>query len=230
MGTKNASSEITELLKSVSYFESLDPATLKLVGQLAIPRKYGPEQVVFIEGEPCPGLYIVGSGWLKAVKISMDGREQVLHRLGAGETFNAISVFTGALNQATVTALEESVVWLVPRDQMLRLLQENPSLAQNVIQDLAGRVLHLIRMVEDLSLHTVEVRLARLLLDQEVNGIVKRRSWATQAEMASRLGTVPDVLNRALRKLAEQNLIHVSRNQIEIMEVEKLREVAQIIE
>ena len=213
----------TGLLKSVSYFSELDEAALDLVAQSALRRRYEAGQVVLIEGEPCAGLYIVESGWLKVVKIGLDGREQVLQMLRAGEAFNAISVFTDAPNQATVSALEESLVWLIRREVLLKLIEEQPALSRQVIQDLAGRVIHLVRLVEDLSLRSVEARLARLLLEQAQGASVQRRRWATQAEMAARLGTVPDVVNRALRKLSEAGLIHVERHQIQILDQEGLK-------
>ena len=57
-----------------------------------------------------------------------------------------------------------------------------------------------------------------------------RQRWATQAEMAARLGTVPDMVNRALRKLAEAGMIHVERQQIQILDKEGLISVAQVVE
>ena len=219
-----------EILKAVSYFSSLNDAALNLVAQSAIRRVYDAEQVILIEGEPCTGLYVVENGWLKAVKIGLDGREQVLHTFKAGDVFNGISVFTDVPNQATVTALETSAVWVVQRDTLMRLMDEHPALARHVVKDLAGRVMHLIRMVEDLSLRSVEARLARLLLEQSDGSSVQRRRWATQAEMASRLGTVPDVLNRALRKLVEEEILHVERHQIQILDRERLKEISQTIE
>lgn len=218
------------ILKAVSYFAKLDDAALVPVEQAAMRRVYDPEQVILIEGEPCAGLYIVESGWLKAVKIGMEGREQVLQTLGPGEAFNAISVFTDAPNQATVAALEASVVWMVRREALLKLLDDHPALARQVVKDFAGRVMHLIRMVEDLALRSVEARLARLLLEQAEGESVQRRRWATQAEMASRLGTVPDVVNRALRKLAEGGMIQVERHQIQILDKEGLKSAAQLAE
>lgn len=187
--------------------------------------------MVLIEGEPCAGLYIVESGWLKAIKIGLDGREQALQTLKPGDVFNAISVFTDALNQATVAALETSAVWMVRREVLLNLLEEHPPLARQMIQELAGKVLqYLIRLVEDLSLRSVEARLTRLLLEQAEGESVQRRRWATQAEMASRLGTVPDVVNRALRKLSEKEIIHVERHQIQILDKEGLKAIAQTVE
>ena len=230
MSNDGFSEKARGILKAVSYFAKLDDAALASVERAAIRRDYDAEQVILIEGEPCAGLYIVESGWLKAVRIGLDGREQVLQTLKPGETFNAISVFTDAPNQATVAALEPSVVWMVRREVLLKLMEEHPSLARQVIQELAGKVQHLIRMVEDLSLRSVEARLARLLLEQAEGESVQRRRWATQAEMASRLGTVPDVVNRALRKLSDGGLIHVERHQIQILDKEGLKTVAQTAE
>lgn len=227
---KGESLHNSDILKSVSYFSGLDAAALNLVVRSAVRRIYDPGQVILIEGEPGAGLYVVESGWLKTVKIGLDGREQMLHTLGAGDVFNAVGVFTDAPAQATVSALEASAVWIVQREILLGLMDEHPALARQVVKDLAGRVMHLIRMVEDLSLRSVEARLARLLLEQAEGESVQRRRWATQAEMASRLGTVPDVVNRVLRKLSEEGMIHVERHQIQILDKEGLRNIAQVIE
>ena len=89
-------------------------------------------------------------------------------------------------------------------------------------------MLHLLDLVEDLSLRTIEARLARTLLERATAGTLHRHRWATQTEMAARLGTVPDVLSRALRKLADEGLVQVSRHQIQILDREG-REVARFI-
>jgi CRP/FNR family transcriptional regulator len=82
--------------------------------------------------------------------------------------------------------------------------------------------------VEDLSLRSVEARLARLLIQEATDGTLQRRRWDTQAAMAARLGTVNDVLNRALRRLAADGLISVERRQIRILDDERLADLAQL--
>ena len=190
-------------------------------------RDYAVDEIILLEGDPCQGLYLVETGWLKVLKLARTGREQALYFLGPGETFNAVSVFTEALNPATVMALELSTVWLISQETMLSLLETHPPLARMVIQDLAGRLLRMISLVEDISLRPVEGQLARFLLEQADAHTVQRRRWATQAEMAARLGTVPDVFNRALRKLVEAGLIEVSRHQIRLLDPERLQKLAQ---
>jgi CRP/FNR family transcriptional regulator len=127
-----------------------------------------------------------------------------------------------------VTALETTRLWKIGREMMLQLLDSHPGLARLVIQDLARRVTHLISLVEDISLRSVEARLARLLLEQSVEDRVHRQKWATQAEMASRLGTVPDVLSRTLRKLVERGVISLARNEIQILDRQALELIAKI--
>ncbi len=201
---------------------------MQTLARESVRRDYEAGQLVILEGEPTSGLYVVQEGWLKVSKIALDGREQIIQLLGNGDVFNAIGVFTEALNPASVTALETTRLWAIGREMMLRLLDSNPLLARLIIKDLAGRVTHLISLVEDLSLRSVEARLARLLLEQSVEDKVHRKKWATQTEIASRLGTVPDVVSRTLRKMVEQGLIEISRSEIRILDRPGLEDVAVI--
>jgi CRP/FNR family transcriptional regulator len=210
-------------LSAVSYFVELDDCALEAVARAALRRDYRTNQTVFLGGEPCTGLYVVEDGWLKAVKMSIEGREQVLRFAGPGEVVNEVGVFADTRNPATVIALEPTTVWLIRRQVILRLLRQEPGFASVVVRSLARRVLHLVSLVEDLSLRTVEARLARLLLERAENQALQRQRWATQAEMAARLGTVLDVLNRALHELAREGLIQVERHQIRILDPDGLK-------
>ncbi len=180
-----------------------------------------------MEGEPCQGLYIVQEGWLKGMITSSAGREQIIRLVGPCEAFNEIGILLrDNLNLVTVQAIEPSTVWVIDRKALLGLMDEHPALCRTVTQNLANRVVHLVKLVEDLSLRTVEGRLARLLLEQSTDDKKKRRRWATQAEMAARLGTVIDVINRALHKLEEEGMIRFARHQIEIVDRKRLEQKA----
>jgi len=217
------------LFSQIPYFAPLDQETIAAIIQSATRREVQPDQVVLWEGETNHSLHVISSGWLKAVKMSPDGREQVLHVIEPGEVLNTIGVFTDAPHPGTVIALEPSVLWVIPRQVMLTLVESHPAMARVIIMELASRVQHLISLVEDLSLRTVESRLARLLLENAVEGIVERRRWATQAEIAARLGTVTDVVSRALRSFVEDSLIEVTRSQITILDLDRLKTRAGIV-
>lgn len=91
-------------------------------------------------------------------------------------------------------------------------------MALRVIEFMARRINELITLVTDLSLRSVTARLARLLLEEAEGDLVQRQRWATQSELAARLGAAPDVLNRALRTLVEEELIDLSRQQIRLLD------------
>lgn len=210
--------QAVEAISEIPSFEGLEPSILEEIARAAVQRDFVSNQVVFLEGEPCDGLYIVQKGWLKSVKISLTGREQVVRFVGPGEEFSGVGVFAGTRNQATVIALEPAKVWVVEREPLLTLMDRYPPLTQIVIRNLAKRIHHLMDLVADLSLLTVEARLAQFILDHSTGDLMERRVWSTQAVMAARLGTVPDVLNRALRSLAEEALIEIERQKIKILD------------
>lgn len=211
-------SALREHLQAVPYFEGLDERDLQALTDLAIRCEYPAGAIVFLEGEPSAGLHMVQAGWVKVVKLSTDGREQVLRYLGPGDAFNEVGVFGARPNPATAIALEPTELWLLPRTVLQPLLAAHPEMMLRVLDNMAGRIAYLVGLVADLSLHSVEVRLARLLLSEASEGALNRQPWLTQAELAARLGTVPDVLSRALRSLAEANLIRVSRRQIVVLD------------
>ncbi len=220
--------ELAGHLQALPVFEALDAALLANLVQAAQWRAYAPGAVIFLEGEQAHGLYYLQDGWLKIVKFSLDGREHILQVVGPGELFNYPGVFAAATNPATAITLEATGIWLLPRSEVHRALTTSPETLLHVVESMVQRVTTLVQMVADLSLHSVEARLARRLLENAENNVVHRRRWSTQAEMAAHLGTVPDVINRALRSLTEAELIRVERQQIVILDRDKLAAKALI--
>jgi CRP-like cAMP-binding protein len=139
-------------------------------------------------------------------------------------------VFAEQAHPATLIAQEACELWAIPQPTLLALLDRYPAMARLIIRTLASRLLHTISLIEDLSLRPVVSRLAKLLLMQlpdDQQTLIPRQRWATQAEIAARLGTVPDVVNRALRSLADEGLIQVDRHQIIILDRTRLVAKAQ---
>lgn len=206
-------------LQAISIFENLDEQIVAELARSARWYEYSAGEVVVLEGEAPRGLFYLESGWLKVVKTAPTGREQTLRFLEPGETFNEIGVFTSLPNPATAIALDTAAVWLIPRETLLQLLRERPEFAEQLVAKMAARMLYLVNLVADISLHSVATRLARLLLESaDADGLLPRPRWYTQAELAARLGTVPDVAQRALRVLQEDGLIAVDRHQIHILD------------
>jgi CRP/FNR family transcriptional regulator len=220
-----------DLLRRVPYFSGLSDELLTALAAAAIERRYTRGEMVFLEGEPCTGLYVVARGEVKVFKVSPQGREQVLHQLGPGSTFNDVAALDGGPNPASAAATADATLLCIPRAELRRLAQAHPALAWALIESLARRARHLVVMVEDLALRSVKARLARLLLAEAeataAQAELDRGQMVTQAEMAARLGTVREMVGRALRELADEGLISLDRHRIVITDRGRLAAVAE---
>ena len=219
------------LLKRLQTFEflrGLDKETLSRLAQNSTWKVYAPDAVVFWEGDTESNLYYLQYGSLKVLKSSPDGREQVLRFISAGEMFNEVGVLANRANPATAVALEESGIWLLPRQALEELILAHPQTALQIIENMADKIIGLVTLAADLSLKTVEARYAKLLLDQAEGDVIERQRSTNLTEMASHLGTVPDVLSRVIRELTKAGLIEMDKHSIRILDRAGLAERAMI--
>jgi CRP/FNR family cyclic AMP-dependent transcriptional regulator len=216
-----------ELVRSVPYFAHLDETALRAVAEGAISSRYGEGEIIFLEGDPCAGLCIIEEGRVKLFKVSQEGREQIVKLLGPGEFFNEVAVLDGGPNPVSAMAALESTLRVIGRDTMLHLLARHPAIAVGVIENLAARARHLLSLVEDLSLRTVSSRLAKLLVTEAAADDEAPRRM-TQQEMAAQLGTVREMVSRALRSFEEEGLIRFDRHRIVVLDAEGLERKAMM--
>ena len=223
--------DVSSLLSKIPYFEKLDPKHLRCINDVALYRTFKEGQQVFLEGDPCIGLYIMETGWARAVKRSSTGREQAIRFVGPGDVFNEVGVMTGGANLVTVEALEPVNLIIIQREVILDLVDQSPTLAKALIENLAQRVHNAMNLVVGLSLHSVESRLARFILaEAKDDNLINRKKWTTQAFIAAQIGTVPVVVNRAFCAFVENNLIELTREHIRILDSPGLQEIASVVE
>ncbi len=205
-------------LRAVELFRDLGEPALRRLAPLLRQERYRAGQSIVVEGQPCEAVYLIASGLVKRFKLSAEGKEQVLKLLGPGESFNEVPVLDGGPNPAGSVALEDTVVYALRRQDLLRLVEETPSLAMALLQVLAARLRHLVGLVEDLSMRHVMGRVARLLLDQPE--AVER---LTHQELAAMVGTVREVFSRAMRELEDQGAVRLDRGRVVILDRDRLK-------
>ena len=224
------SAQFKNTLQLVPHFDGLAGETQQAISAVATLHHFNSGQVIYLEGEPAESIYVLEAGWIKATRMTLEGREQAMMFLRPVDIFGDIAVFTGTPYPGTVVALEPVRVWVIPAKTILELIPRHPDLAMTIIRHLGERVLHYVNLVEDLSLRSVEARLAHTLLQNaklhDGNLIVPRREWTTFDEMAVRLGTVRDVLSRALKTLETENLLRVEKQFIVLLDPKGLAERA----
>lgn len=222
----NNLTQVKGVLQRVRHFNGLSDEIQQAIAGSASHRHFDAGQVIYVEGEPAESVYILESGWIKATRMTREGREQAMMFMHPVEVFGDVAVLTGTSYPATVVALDEVDVWAIPAKTILDLIPRHPQFAMAIIRRLGERVLHYVGLVEDLSLRSVEARLANTLLQhaeqREGRLLVPRREWTTFDEMAIRLGTVRDVLSRALKNLEAEGLLRVEKQAIILLDPKRL--------
>ncbi len=222
----------TEFLRRISYFAGLERAgdVLASLAKATLEERYERGKLLYLEGDAGRGLYYLVEGQVRMFKSSPDGRELTLELIGPGQTFNEVAVLDGAPTPTSAEALEASLVWLIPTEIVLHLLETEPTVARAVVNDLASRMRHLTMLVGELSLKQVTARVAKILLSQVEQGAIlgvgisnQLTTQMTQQQMASMAGTVREMVGRALRTLQKSGAIEPRRGYIIIKDAAKLQ-------
>jgi CRP/FNR family cyclic AMP-dependent transcriptional regulator len=208
---------IAEILRKWPFFSELGEDELAEVASRFHERTFRRGEVILLEGQEPQAVYFVVHGQVRIYRLSPEGREQVLKRLGPGGAFNFVPVLDGGLNPSSAMAWTDVTVYVIERGHFVQMVREHPALAVAILTDFAAKLRHMTALAEDLSLRTVGARLAKLLLTQAAEKeAVPRRM--TQQEMAAQLGTVREVVGRALAELEREGLIRMERHRIVIVD------------
>ncbi len=212
----------SDILKSVALFSALDEAELKPLAACAGMRSYSTGELLFAEGEPCKGLFVVVSGAVRIFKTSPNGREQVLTIDGPGSSVAELPVFDGGPYPASGAATQNSTLLFISRGDFRTICLQHPQLALKVLQVVGSRLRRLVGIIEELSFTTVRHRLISWLLRQaKMQGKTFTLTISHQ-ELAAQVGTVRELVSRNLARLQAQNFIEINGREITILDVEGL--------
>lgn len=217
-----------EHVRQIPLFASLDEETLVKVGNTTVVQNYDRGEVIGVEGERGGPMRYVRTGLVKLATTSVDGREQVLRLVPAGQTFNLVAALDGQPSAATATALDLTIIHAIPRRVLTRLLTERPDVAQAALQVLAADTRDMIALAKDLALYHVSERVARLLLDQERCSCERCRGhYMTQQEMAAIVGTAREMVGRALHEFQAAGIIDLDHGHVVVRDSDRLRLLAR---
>ncbi len=177
--------------------------------------------VLFDEHQACQGFPFVLTGAIRVVKPAANGRELPLYRVLPGESCIITSSCLLGHTDYNVRGVTESETTLVlmPRGLFDELLAE-PAFREFVFNLFSERVADLMQLIEAVAFQKLDQRLAGLLLGK--GKIVK----ATHQQLADELGSVREMVSRLLKSFAEQGLVRVAREQVEILDPAGLRRIA----
>jgi CRP-like cAMP-binding protein len=219
-------------LRQTALFGGLADEELQALAARSVERRLVREETLFVVGEEARGLYVIVTGAVRAFRAGPDGREQVIHTERAGATLAEVPVFDNGMYPATAVADEDSVVLFIAREDVRAVCREQPGIALAALELMAGRLRRHAELVELLSLRAVGQRLARLLLKEasargeRSDGGTSFDLVATNGQIAARVGTVTEVVSRALARLHQDGLIMLENRRVTIPDEELLASYA----
>jgi CRP/FNR family transcriptional regulator len=221
-----------DLLKRCPLFAGLGEEQLKRVRGIASPKEVRKREILFAEGQEARGFYVILSGKLKLYKISPDGKEQILHVVGAPDAFAEAALFLEGTYPAFAEALTDSQLLFFPKRDFIHLVEKNPQLSINMIVSLSQFLRRFALLIEELSLKEVSSRVAKYLIDLslEYSKEGKRPNEVeldlSKTQLAAKLGTISETLSRTLAKMKTRGIIEVKKHRIIILNRKLLEELA----
>ncbi len=219
---------LVRVLKTAPLFAALTDSEIQVLSARSGARSYSPGELLFSEGEPCAGLYMIASGRVRIFKVSSSGREHVLAIEGPGSSIAELPVFDGGNYPASAAAMEASELLFVSRQDFRTICLEHPEIALKVLQVVGARLRRLVGIIEELSFTTVRHRLISWILRQiKAEGRPTDRGpamslGATHQELASQIGTVRELVSRNMARLQAQGFIEVNGRELTILDIEGL--------
>jgi CRP/FNR family transcriptional regulator, cyclic AMP receptor protein len=222
------SAEVVDLLGRVPAFSTLEHADLERIAEVAVPREFGPGQVVFREGDQSDTCYVVREGHVRAIRTHGDGRTITLATFGSGDIFGELAMFEDERRSATIEAIEPTGVVGVLGPDMRRLMSEHPSIAPRLVIALGRRLREMNERLSRQSFQTVQSRVAVVLSELVAQEIAAGRDstdvlvTATQADLAQLAGSSRESASRFLAVLERAGVITQGRGRLVVHDTQAL--------
>ena len=226
----NPNTNLTEravLLGRCSLFKPLNQPELEALASIAVPHHFDNDQTLFFQDDKARGFHVIATGSLKICRIGLDGREQVLQIMEAGQICGEVPVFAGQNYPASAIAVGALSTLYLSRENFLDLGKKHPEILMEMLGVLSQRLRLFVDLIDALSLKEVSARLAQHLLDLRPTpqaSVV--RIDTTKAMLASQIGTIAETLSRTLNKMQRHGILAVQGSEVTILDPDRLHALA----
>jgi CRP/FNR family transcriptional regulator, cyclic AMP receptor protein len=210
-----------DLLAATEFFAGVERDHLARLEQQGAIRGLVRGDVLFVEGEPPDGLYVVLSGRVAIANRSIDGRESVYALMEAGDLFGEMGLLDGLPRSAEARALEPSHVLALPYPPVRALFDDDPSLLWGVVRMLSGRLRAVDEALADSVFLDVTGRTAKRLLEL-ADGRDEFTLPVTQEELAGMVGASRERVNKAIASFIRLGWLEQQDRRYHILQRDRL--------
>ncbi len=204
------------MIEKVALFSDLnldEIAKLETIGQ---ERTVPKNTMVISEGDDSDSLYIVLKGKAHAMRSDESGRQLIINSFGPFEYFGEMSFFDRNVRCATVITKVKSTLFVLPRKGFSDFAAQHPQIYENVIMALLEKLRKATQQIEELAFLDVYGRLTRVLIEnQNSDGFIEEKM--TQQELADRVGSSRETVNRIFNELVTGGFLTKERGRIQLL-------------
>jgi CRP/FNR family transcriptional regulator len=139
----------TRRLKEISLFRDFSQEELERISNMLSEEFYQKGSVIWEEGSPEQGLHIIDYGKVRVVKRTKEDTKQILAVLKINSFYGELSLLDGRSHSASVEALEDTKVMVFLRNDMEKLLRENPQIAYKIVREMTIDICEILREMND---------------------------------------------------------------------------------
>jgi CRP/FNR family transcriptional regulator len=219
---------IEQIIGRCQFFAEVDGARRRQLAEMSLVRKFAKGELIFRQGDDCPGVYIVDTGMVRVFNTATSGKEHVLHMVGPGRTFAEVAAIGEFACPANAEAIAATTCVLLPQAPFHRMMTTDHQLCLEMMTGMSFWVRHLISLMEDIVLRDAIGRVARFLLEAtgDQDGMV--RLPGLKRHVASHLNLTSETFSRTLGRLIEGGLIAERDNHhVELRDPDRLRAIAE---
>ncbi len=204
-------------------FAGLDALARDTLARL-LPADVAKGVALFHPGDAAKGFVVVLSGRIEVYMTGPTGREILLYAVEPGQSCvqTTLGLLGGEDYSGEAIAATDCRLVLIPRTTFLTLMDGSAAFRHFVFAAFAQRMQGMMQVLERVAFTRVECRLAAELLRIAVGGEVH----ATQAELATRIGSAREVVTRRLDQFASRGWVTTERGRVSLTNVPALRRLA----
>jgi CRP-like cAMP-binding protein len=211
------------ILLQTAAFAALGPRRCAVLALQAVERIHAKGEAVFSEGSPSEGVFLLAQGGLRLSVRTALGGSLVLRNQAAPATIITAGLLDAGPNCATATATSRSTVYVLSRDVFIGFCRRNPDFAVRLLSEIGTHLRRTSAFIDLITASGISQRLARVLIDlMNEAGVPDFVLPCSQTELASRLGTVRELVNRNLRLLEARGVLHCFGRRIVVTDVPAL--------
>jgi len=223
---------ILDAMRRCVLLQPMDVECFEEITQSSHVVQLSENSILFEQGSELTDIYLLISGSVKIQRLAPSGDEKVLEIIRPGQTFaEALLFFGGARYPVSAVTVLPSIVVGINAEIYLKLLNTSNALCISLLGKLSQRLHWMVNEVDRLTLHNATFRLVDYLLShisEENSSRVGVSLMAPKHVIASRLSIKPETLSRTLKDLSKKGLISLEGSEIELLDIEKLRQLISL--